>query len=111
MCESNGVSFGFLNDDFAPWLIEWIEAYNIFGITEFNIYNGTAQISKRVMDVIKYYEGQGLLIFHQHPPPLTGFVVRGWDLAHIGMRTSLNDCLYRNMYRYSMQLSLTLMRS
>ena len=108
MCEANGVSFGKFGPEQAPWLIEWFEANMMFGITEFNIYNSTLQASEPVQMVLDYYQDLGVLILHQQPPPITNYSVSERDVADISMRTALNDCMYRNMYRYKYAVTIDL---
>ena len=106
MCEANGVSFGYFEPEQALWLIEWFETNQLFGITEFNIYNATMQVSPPVEKVFDYYQKKGLLMMHQQHLPITGYTSADVAVADIGMRTALNDCMYRNMYRYNYAVTI-----
>ena len=108
MCESNGVSFGYFGPEQAPWLIEWFEANMMFGITEFNIYNSTMVASQPVKEVLNYYKDRGVLLLHQQPPPISNYLETDRSISDIAMRTALNDCMYRNMYRYKYSVTIDL---
>ena len=57
------VNFGY----FRPELIvEWMEAYSMFGVTRVNLYNGS--IDSRLDRVFDYYRQKGILELHQMPP-------------------------------------------
>ena len=108
MCEANGVSFGHFGPEQAAWLIEWFETNMLFGISEFNIYNSTMTICESVRKVLQYYQDEGLLHIYQQPPPLLHYSRTERDVADIAMRTALNDCMYRNMYRYQYAITIDL---
>ena len=78
-----------------PEFVEWMELNRLFGVTEFNIYDGN--ISANMTPVFDYYVGKGLLRVFAMPPPVADFSVKGIKLSS---PASLNDCMLRNMYRY-----------
>jgi len=86
------VNFGY----FPPELIvEWMEAYSIFGITHVNIYNGS--IDSRLDRVFDYYRQKGILEIRQMPPAVEDYTIDG---VRLGSPASLNDCMMRNMYSH-----------
>nr|XP_015222072.1 PREDICTED: uncharacterized protein LOC102694640 [Lepisosteus oculatus]XP_015222073.1 PREDICTED: uncharacterized protein LOC102694640 [Lepisosteus oculatus]XP_015222075.1 PREDICTED: uncharacterized protein LOC102694640 [Lepisosteus oculatus]XP_015222076.1 PREDICTED: uncharacterized protein LOC102694640 [Lepisosteus oculatus] len=100
VCISN--LFGDYNN--ALQFIQTMEVYKILGIQKVTIYNTSCgpQLDK----VLHYYSEEGLL--EVVPWPITQFLnpSRGWnfaehkgDLHYYGQLTTLNDCIYRNMYK------------
>lgn len=83
-------SFG----SFPPEAIsEWIETYSVFGVTQFNLYNGSLDSSMdRIFD---YYVQRGIVSLRQLPPSVDDYSEEGIRLSS---PTSLNDCMMRNMY-------------
>lgn len=75
--------------------VEWMELNRLFGVTEFNIYDGN--ISANMTSVFDYYVNKGWLRVFSMPPPVADFSVKGVKLSS---PASLNDCMLRNMYRY-----------
>lgn len=51
----------------AAEFIEWIELHRLFGVAEFNIYDGGLVNMSSVLD---YYSKQGILKVHSMPPPV-----------------------------------------
>ena len=100
MCLASGTMYGVVGDTDARWLVEWFEVNRMFGVTEFNLYNATAQFSDKAKAVIEFYQKIGVLKFHQLPPPLTHYDVNDRNAVDLSMRVSLNECMYTNMYRY-----------
>ena len=92
--------FGSFTAEAAPLFIEWFELHRMFGVTDFTLYNATAQLSADVQRVFDYYTKRGLLQLHQIQPPDFARHVKNRYAADLGMRLALNDCMYRNMYRY-----------
>ena len=78
----------------AP-LVEWFEVSKMFGIAEINVYN--CCISSRVEEVFDHYIKDGMLNLRQLPAPVSDL---SWESMKLSSLISLNDCLYRNMYRY-----------
>ena len=100
LCLAAAVMFGSFTAEAAPLFIEWFELHRMFGVTEFTLYNATAQLSADVQRVFDYYTKRGLLQLHQIQPPDFARHVKNRYAADLGMRLALNDCMYRNMYRY-----------
>ncbi|XP_066569254.1 uncharacterized protein LOC136758619 [Amia ocellicauda] len=84
--------------------IQTIEVYKILGIERVLIYNTSC--SPLLEKVLQYYKEEGTL--EVVPWPITSFLnpSSGWnfqehkgDLHYYGQLTTLNDCIYRNMYR------------
>jgi hypothetical protein len=100
MCLADGVLFGEFPSSLANSMIEWFEINCLFGITEFNFYNATAFFAPEIWKVLNYYIDKGILNLYQQNPPIEYTDRHQRNVAEIAMRTSLNDCLYRNMYRY-----------
>ena len=104
MCLGTGTLHGYLGDTMADWLIEWIETNRLLGISHFHISNGTASLGPRMRAIFNYYESLGVLVLSHFPPPVQHLerfkLDSARDIADISMRVALNDCMYRNMYRY-----------
>ena len=76
-------------------IIEWVEMNKLFGIDEINVY--PCNMSATSMKVLEYLQSQGLLRIFPIPPPQAGHTRDG---VKVGSPASINDCLWRNMYRY-----------
>ena len=76
-------------------LIEWVEWMQLLGVTEINVYNSSLHIAS--LEVLKHYLHTGLMWIGQSAPPLNDWCFFCQKLAAIAV---LNDCIYRNMYRY-----------
>ena len=112
MCLGTGALHGYLGDNMADWLIEWLELSQVLGISHFHITNGTAWVSSRMRQLLNYYEESGIVSIAQHPPPVENYKEAeraiGRDVADVAKRTALHDCFYSNMYRYEYIASLDL---
>ena len=75
-------------------LVEWIEFQHLFGVTEFNIYNGSLSPNMSSA-VFEYYTKKGLVNLIQMPPAIEDYSIEG---VRLGSPASLNDCMMRNMY-------------
>ncbi|XP_018613952.1 glycosyltransferase family 92 protein F13G3.3-like isoform X2 [Scleropages formosus] len=84
--------------------VQTIEVYKILGIQKVYIYNTSC--GPDLEKVLHYYEEEGTLQIE--PWPIDKFLnpSRGWnfnehkgDLHYFGQLTTLNDCIYRNMYK------------
>ncbi|MBN3319785.1 YSNK protein, partial [Atractosteus spatula] len=95
-----------LFDDYNNVLqfIQTMEVYKILGIQKVTIYNTSC--GPQMDKVLHYYSEEGLL--EVVPWPITKFLnpSHGWnfaehkgDLHYYGQLTTLNDCIYRNMYK------------
>ena len=95
------VSYGSLPDTEADSIIEWFEFNRLLGVSEFNIYNASLQLGPKIQNVFGYYVKEDILRIHQMPSPVHCY--NSYEVESVGnllMEASLNDCLYRNMYRY-----------
>ena len=77
-------------------IIEWVELNRILGVTEINIYN--SNLMSDTLAVLKYFENEGIVKIHNAPPPILS-----WDYwpRKLAVIAGLNDCMYRNMFRYN----------
>lgn len=80
-------------------LIEWIEFNSMLGITEINFY--VNRLAEGTEKVLRYYEQAGLIRVQRVAPPIVYSCYWCLKLATIAI---LNDCMYRNMYRYKYTL-------
>lgn len=83
--------------------IEWMEALKMFGVKEITMYNET--LSSGMAFIIETYVNDGLLVLqpgselsYQEEPDRR--VMNGFPIV--------NDCIYRNMYRYKKTLIIDL---
>ena len=75
--------------------IEWMEMLKVLGVSEVTMYDGG--IYKKSKTILDYYIKQKQLNVHRMDQPLN---VPGEESILLGMSASLNDCMYRNMWRY-----------
>ncbi|XP_028646890.1 LOW QUALITY PROTEIN: uncharacterized protein LOC114642072 [Erpetoichthys calabaricus] len=84
--------------------IQTMEVYKILGIGRVVIYNTSS--SHMLEKVLHYYVNEDML--EVIPWPISNFLnpSRGWrfeehggDIHYFGQLTTLNDCIYRNMYK------------
>jgi len=76
-------------------LVEWLEAHRLWGVGEVNIY--TTMIDNVTDGILRRYADSGFVNYRKSPGPL------GDDNEYailLNMSPVINDCLYRNMYRY-----------
>ena len=76
-------------------LIEWLELHRVWGVSEVNIY--TNKVDSDSMAVLSHYNRSGFVVLRELPsilPDSTEATIL------LNMSPSLNDCLYRNLYRY-----------
>ena len=76
-------------------LVEWIEFNRLLGVEEINVYD--SHINAAARQVLEHYQEENLVRLHQSAPPLNTWCKWCQKLAAI---STLNDCLYRNMYKY-----------
>ena len=76
-------------------IVEWIEMNKLFGVTEINVY--TCNLSEITMNVLRYFQDEGILKVHDIPPPKNGHTK---DEVNVASAISINDCMWKNMYRY-----------
>ncbi|XP_060606605.1 glycosyltransferase family 92 protein F13G3.3-like [Ruditapes philippinarum] len=73
-------------------LIEWIELNRLLGIEKFIFY--IHHISQKVLQVLEYYERNGLLsLLPWNIPKYMAY--HGSEVHYYGQLAALNDCLYR----------------
>ncbi|XP_072567403.1 uncharacterized protein [Paramormyrops kingsleyae] len=84
--------------------VQTIEMYKLLGIQKVVIYNTSC--GPDLDKVLHYYREEGTLEIHQWPIDQFLNPSKGWnfeehkgDLHYYGQLTTLNDCIYRNMYR------------
>ncbi len=80
-------------------IIEWVEMNKLFGVQEINVY--TCNVSDITMKIFKYFQSTGIHKIHNMPPILEG---HSYDGVKVGSPASINDCFWRNMYRYKYTL-------
>ncbi|XP_048840859.1 beta-1,4-galactosyltransferase galt-1-like [Brienomyrus brachyistius] len=100
VCISN--LFGTYNN--VLQFVQTIEVYKLLGIQKVVIYNTSC--GPDLDKVLQYYREEGTLEIHQWPIDQFLNPSKGWnfeehkgDLHYYGQLTTLNDCIYRNMYR------------
>ena len=76
-------------------LVEWLEANRMWGVGEINIY--ATAIDNVTDSILKRYSDTGFVKYRQSPGPL-GDGYR--DAIRLSMSPVINDCMYRNLYRY-----------
>ena len=76
-------------------IVEWMETYSMFGLTQVNIYNGS--FDGKLDQVFEYYIRKGFVELRQMPPPVG---VYGTKEVKLGSPASFNDCMLRNMYSH-----------
>jgi hypothetical protein len=91
--------------------VEWIELVRLLGANKIFLY--TLHVHKNMTKVFRYYEERGVV--EVVPITLAGYEPNSAGLQHLTIRgnqrnwyqrtvhelISLNDCFYRNMYRYN----------
>ncbi|XP_048840824.1 beta-1,4-galactosyltransferase galt-1-like [Brienomyrus brachyistius] len=100
VCISN--LFGSYNN--VLQFVQTIEVYKLLGIQKVVIYNTSC--GPDLDKVLQYYREEGTLEILQWPIDQFLNPSKGWnfeqhkgDLHYYGQLTTLNDCIYRNMYR------------
>ena len=76
-------------------LVEWLEAHRMWGVGEVNIY--TTDIDNVTDSILRRYSDAGFVNYRQSPGPLGDYNEKAILLS---MSPVINDCMYRNMYRY-----------
>lgn len=92
-------------------LIEFIELHSIMGVEHFTFYNHT--VGSQVSCILSYYKNQAAI---DELEPRVTIDILPWDLDMVsqveirteGLFAALNDCLYRNMYRFVKFLAYSL---
>ena len=81
-------------------IIEWMELLKQWGVGEVNVYNNSLAEESGV--IMNFYVNEGFLAFRQAPSVMDD---PGEETILLNMSPVLNDCLYRNMYRYRVIIS------
>ena len=78
-------------------IVEWMELHRMWGVEEVTIYNHSLQ--SKAIRVYRYYADKGIVDIRNAPCAIPAHPV---DEEAIILNNSpmLNDCMYRNMYRY-----------
>lgn len=99
------VLYGFLGDKEARSLVEWFETNLLFGVSEINMYNSSITCTNLVLRVLNYYQRIGVLKMTEFPPVLPT-ETDVYKANYLLKNPSLNDCMLRNVYRYSAVICL-----
>ncbi|XP_013390794.1 uncharacterized protein LOC106159139 [Lingula anatina] len=77
-------------------VVEWAELHRIWGVKEMNIYG--SMVSEKTEKVFRHYHQEGFLTYTIVERPMNQT-----DEAIFFLMSSpvINDCIYRNMYRYN----------
>lgn len=97
----------FLYDDVSAKLVEWVELILMLGADKIHMYE--LEVHANISKVLKYYEDKGKV--EVTPLMLAGNLpnVKGFQQLYLVQKPMhkrqhemipLNDCLYKNMYRY-----------
>lgn len=76
-------------------LSEWIEFNRLLGVGEINVYNSRLNVES--MRIFQHYKQLGVVNIRESAPPLNNWCKWCQKLTAI---PALNDCMYRNMFRY-----------
>ena len=76
-------------------VVEWLELHRMMGVAEVTIYNDS--ISTDTLIVLRYYAETGFVDLRQAPNCMPD---SGETSYFMNMSPVINDCMYRNMYRY-----------
>ena len=76
-------------------LVEWFELHRLWGVGEVSVY--ATKISSSVRKVMLYYSKLGFVKFRELP---VIFDSSSEAAILVNMSPVINDCMYRNMYRY-----------
>ena len=79
-------------------IVEWIELHKIWGIGEFNVYINN--LDSQIKDIFKNYAQGDLLNIYDLPSAVDDRDKNNEWVILLNMSPAINDCLYRNMYRY-----------
>ncbi len=77
-------------------IVEWIELHKQWGVSEIVIYNNN--LTETILRVFDYYVRQGVVDLHEAPDCMD---INGELTTLLNMSPTLNDCMYRNMYRFN----------
>ncbi len=77
-------------------IVEWIELHKTWGVSEIVIYNNN--LTEKTLRVFDYYVQQGFVDLREAPDCMD---IKGELTTLLNMSPTLNDCMYRNMYRFN----------
>jgi len=78
-------------------LIEWLELHRMWGVGEVNIY--TTAVDNITQQILEYYQKSGF-VHHETIPSAVDETDTNESAILLNMSPVINDCLYRNLYRY-----------
>lgn len=78
-------------------IVEWMELHRIFGVAEVTVYNNS--LHPAAARVYQHYANKGFVDFRQAPNAVNS-PPDDEEVILLNMSPVLNDCMYRNMYRY-----------
>lgn len=87
------IAYGTLN---PVALVDWVEFNLLLGVGEINIYD--SKIDDKSRQLFQYYQSKGIVNIHQSAPPIQNNWCK-W-CQKLAVIPALNDCMYRNMFRY-----------
>lgn len=76
-------------------LVEWLETHRMWGVDEVNIY--ASAIDNITETVLRRYSQTGFVRYRESPVP---FREDSLNAVRVTMPAVINDCMYRNVYRY-----------
>jgi len=77
------------------WTVEWLESHRIWGVREVSVY--ARNIDDSAAKVLRWYAATGFVSYHELAGELTEDSIIAERLSKF---TAVNDCMYRNLYRY-----------
>lgn len=82
--------------DHNPYrIVEWMELHRMWGVGEFNIY--VNNLSDKIRSILEFYTSEGIMNVRELPNVIADS--SEWTIL-MNMSPAINDCMYRNMYRY-----------
>lgn len=76
-------------------IVEWMEFLRLMGISQVSVYNNSLEAEPA--RVFQHYDREGFVDFRQSH----NFLREGGELTiHMHMSPVINDCMYRNLYKY-----------
>ena len=76
-------------------IIEWLELHKMWGVKEVTIYNNS--LAAESIRVFQHYQKEGFVDFRNAPDVMPD---AGESTKWLNMAPVINDCMYRNLYRY-----------
>ena len=103
------------NEDLSVRLIEWIELLQLLGVHKTIFYS--LYVHKNISQVLEYYKRRGKVevlpfTYCEDQPNVPSlqhlYITENKDINIMNEDVSLNDCFYRNMYKYDFIVALDL---